>query len=68
MTAAEPLPPSDRSAFLRDVAAALQGREISDGIVGRVAAKTQRKYLTPPDLKALPIRTGNSRPHEWCET
>ncbi len=48
--AAEPLPPADRSAFLRDVAMALQGREIGDGLVARVCAEMQRRYLVPPDL------------------
>ena len=67
MNAAAPLLPGDRSQFLLEVAQALQGCEIGDELVGRVAAETQRKYLTPPDLKALPIRTGNSRPHERCE-
>ena len=32
----EPLHPTDRSAFLADVAAALNGHEIGDGLVGRV--------------------------------
>ena len=50
---AAPLDPDRRSDFLRDVAA-LQGRELGDGLVGRVCSEMQRRYLVPPDL------TGNS--------
>jgi hypothetical protein len=38
MAAAQPLPPADRSAFLAEVAALLQGVEIGDGAVHRACA------------------------------
>jgi hypothetical protein len=38
LRAAEPLAVGDRDAFLRDVAAALQGQELGDGTVYRVIA------------------------------
>jgi hypothetical protein len=48
---AEPLPPEDRSRFLVDVAAQLRQQPVlGDGIVTRVAADVQRRYLRPPDL------------------
>ena len=50
MRCAEPLSPSDRAIFLVDVAAALQGRELGDGVVGRVCAEVQARYLRAPDL------------------
>jgi len=50
LRAAEPLDPDRRSDFLRDVAAALQGRELGDGLVGRICSEMQRRYLVPPDL------------------
>jgi hypothetical protein len=41
---AGPLPPPDREAYLREVAAALDGREeIGDGFVARVCAEVQRR-------------------------
>jgi hypothetical protein len=46
---AAPLAPADRSHFLRDVAEALNGHELGDGIVTRVAAAMQGRYLRPPD-------------------
>jgi hypothetical protein len=48
MRAAEPLAPADRGRFLEQVAAALQDREIGDGLVGRVVAEMQRKFWDPP--------------------
>jgi hypothetical protein len=46
---AGPLPPQDRDAYLREVAAALDGREeIGDGFVARVCAEVQRRFWHPP--------------------
>jgi hypothetical protein len=51
MAAAGPLEPHDRSRFLEDVASALRYHgELGDGIVARVCADVQRRYLVPPDL------------------
>jgi hypothetical protein len=44
----EPLHPRDRSDYLRAVAAELNGHEIGDGVVYRVAMPCQRKFWTPP--------------------
>jgi hypothetical protein len=44
----------DRGAFLQDVAAALQGQELGDGMVYRVVAQVQRRYYDPPILLPLP--------------
>jgi hypothetical protein len=52
--AAEPLAVGDRGAFLQDVAAALQGQELGDGMVYRAVAQVQRKYYDPPILSAPP--------------
>jgi hypothetical protein len=49
-TACRPLPPHNRDAFLRELAAALQGRELGPGIVFRTIATVQRRYFDPPDL------------------
>jgi hypothetical protein len=46
--AAAPLARPDRGPFLEAVAAALQGRELGDGLVSRVCAEQQRRWLTPP--------------------
>jgi hypothetical protein len=49
--AARPLQPRDRDQFLRDVAAELGRYELlGPGIVGRVVARTQRKYFVAPVL------------------
>jgi hypothetical protein len=45
--AAEPLVPADRSLFLQDVAAELDGKELGDG---RVVREVQRRYFHPPTL------------------
>jgi hypothetical protein len=53
MRLAEPLQPIDRSAFLRDVAEQLGRHEVlGEGLVARVAAELQRRYLRPPNLSA----------------
>jgi hypothetical protein len=48
MRACAPLRPDARGAFLEAVAAALQGREIGDGSVGRAIAAAQRQFFDPP--------------------
>ena len=51
MRLAAPLPLEDRSRFLIDVTAQLRQHPVlGDGIVTRVAAEVQRRYLRPPDL------------------
>jgi hypothetical protein len=46
MAAAEPLAVADRDPFLRDIAARLQGGdEIGDGLIHRVIAEVQHRYL-----------------------
>jgi hypothetical protein len=53
MTAAAPLQPHQRSAFLADVAAELSRYEvIGVGVVSRVAAKLQRAHLNAPSRLA----------------
>jgi hypothetical protein len=48
MTAAKPLQPRDRGAFLADVASELSKYEVVGvGIIGRVVAKVQREHLAP---------------------
>jgi hypothetical protein len=48
MRAAAPLNPRDRAAFMQDVARALDGRELGDGVIYRVATEIQRRYWSPP--------------------
>ena len=55
--AADPLHPTDRSAFLADVAAALNGHEIGDGLVGRVG----RGALRLADAAGLPLGVAVAR-------
>jgi hypothetical protein len=56
MTAAAPLAPRDRSAFLEDVARELVALpEIGSGILHRVLASVQRRHWSPP------LESGNHR-------
>jgi hypothetical protein len=48
MRACGPLRPDARGAFLEAVAAALQGREIGDGGVGRAIAAAQKQFFDAP--------------------
>jgi hypothetical protein len=50
LQAAQPLAVDDRGAFLQDVAAALQGQELGDGVVYRTIAEVLRRYYDPPIL------------------
>ena len=56
MRAAEPLAAGDRGAFLQDVAAALQGRDLADGTVYRVITEAQRRHFDPPIIGFEPHR------------
>jgi hypothetical protein len=47
---AQPLAPPDRSKFSYDVATALNGCEVGDGLVLRTCREIQRKYFSAPDL------------------
>ena len=48
MHAAQPLAVGDRAPFLHDVAVALDGQELGDGLVSRVCRDVQRRYWRPP--------------------
>jgi hypothetical protein len=50
LRAAAPLAPNDRSAFLADVATALHGTALGDGVVFRVIREIQERYFRPPEL------------------
>jgi hypothetical protein len=51
MDAAKPIPPHDRSEFLRDVAVELaQYPELGLGIVGRVVREAKNRYFDPPQF------------------
>ena len=51
MSAAEPLPPRDRGAFLKAVAAELADcREIGPGSVHRAIVVAQKRFFDPPNL------------------
>jgi hypothetical protein len=59
--AAGPLHPRDRGPFPEKVAEMLNGHEIDDGLVGRVAREAQRQFLRAPDLEP---KRGQSREPE----
>jgi hypothetical protein len=50
MRTAEPLAPADRSPFLEEVAALLQGQTIGDGLVHRAVHRAWQKFWDPPQL------------------
>jgi hypothetical protein len=54
----EPLHPTDRSAFLRELAAALQqqAEPIGDGILHRKASELFKRFFRPPVLSAAQTR------------
>jgi hypothetical protein len=52
--AAQPLAVGDRALFLQDVATALQGRLIGDGMLHRVIAQVQRRYFDAPIMSTPP--------------
>jgi hypothetical protein len=54
MRAASVLNIYDRDEFLRAVAHELAGRELGDGIVGRVCAELQKRFWRPPELDGKP--------------
>ena len=60
MHSAAPLAPDDRANFLLDVARELQGRELGDGVVGRVCREVQKRYWHAPDLgrATVPLKYG----------
>ena len=59
MSAAEPLAPADRDAFLRALANVLRGEEqpLGDGAVFRAVRALQREFWTPPTSTAGPQST-----------
>jgi hypothetical protein len=54
MHLAAPLHPTLRSQFLAEVAEQLRGKEIGGGLVARIAAAVQKRYLHPPTIRAEP--------------
>jgi hypothetical protein len=52
MRAATPLSPDDRSSFLEEIAAKLDGKVLGDGIVFRAIREIQGRYLNPPEKLA----------------
>jgi hypothetical protein len=50
LRAAAPLAPTDRSAFLAEVAAALRGQTLGDGAVFRAIREIQERYFRPPEF------------------
>jgi hypothetical protein len=49
MRAATPIPPADRTAFLEEIAAKLEGKILGDRLVFRAIRETQGRYLNPPE-------------------
>jgi hypothetical protein len=49
---ASPLHPRDRSAFLAEVVTRINGQELGDGLLHRIAVECQRRYWTPPAIDA----------------
>jgi hypothetical protein len=52
---AQPLRPSARSAFLEDIAQALNGHELGDGFVARTCRDIQKKYFDVPTFERTNI-------------
>jgi hypothetical protein len=52
LAAARPLAVERRDAFLQEVAAALEGHEVGDGILHRVIAEVQKRHWDPPLVTA----------------
>jgi hypothetical protein len=48
LRAAGPLAPGDRTGFLEEIAAKLDGQPLGDGVVFRVIREVQGRYLDPP--------------------
>jgi hypothetical protein len=48
LDAAQPIARNRRADFLARLAAALRGRELGDGIVGRAIREAQREFYDPP--------------------
>ena len=64
LRAATPIPPADRTAFLEEIAAKLDGKTIGDGVVFRVIREIQGHYLDPPQ-KARTRLAGLSARLQW---
>jgi hypothetical protein len=62
--AAEPLHPADRGPFLQRVAALLNGHELGDGVISRVARQAQKEFWRVPELepKRVQSRWDRDRP------
>jgi hypothetical protein len=50
MRGAAPLAPNRRDAYLREIAAALAGQELGDGIIGRTIREIQKRHYDAPTL------------------
>jgi hypothetical protein len=55
--AAGPLHPKDRGPYLEKVAEMLNGHEIGDGLVGRVAREAQRLFLRAPEFEPKRVQS-----------
>ena len=75
LRAAGPLAPGDRTGFLEEIAAKLDGQALGDGLVFRVIREVQARYLTPPasprggalQLRRLTGRGSWTRLAGWIE-
>jgi hypothetical protein len=61
LRSAEPLRPSARSAFLRDVAQALNGHELGDGAVMRACREAQKRHFGSTSISRS-ARAGAAHP------
>jgi hypothetical protein len=52
-----PLHPQDRSSYFEKVAEMLNGHEIGDGLVGRVAREAQRQFLRAPEFEPKRVQS-----------
>ena len=50
MRGAEPIAPARRGAYLREIADALAGQELGDGIIGRTIREIQKRHYDVPTL------------------
>jgi hypothetical protein len=55
LRSAEPIAPARRSAFLRDVAEALNGSVIGDGAVARACREAQHRHFDVPTFERTNI-------------
>jgi hypothetical protein len=62
-TAAAPIPPRRRSYFFEEVDARLVGRTAGPGLIARICAEVQPKYLNAPPIAEPPtVRPARTQP------